>query len=165
MNKKLFAMLIVLMLTLTSVPAFAADHKGVPEDITFEQFINADDSEQDESFQGSPEQAQQPVIFEKTITVTRDGGKYKIGFVTLFFKKDFLAPERLPATFEVKVCVKDGSPGVEINPSTTGFQKDVIIKVNHYKGLLYDVDSGKNVKVKVKKQLIKAEHFSWFRFR
>lgn len=102
----------------------------------------------------------EPVIYRDTITVTADGGRYQIGFVNVEFKKDFLDPSMLPATFEVKVYADNGAGIIEFSPDTPNFFKKVHIRVDSYEGLLYDIAQGKNVQVKYKKQQILAEHFS-----
>lgn len=107
----------------------------------------------------------QPVVYESTITVTADGGSFQVGFVTLKFKKDFIDSARLPVTFDVKVFAKSGDAGVQVEPSTSGFLKDVQIRVDSYNGLLYDEVQGRNIQVNVRKQHLTAEHFSWYRFR
>lgn len=106
-----------------------------------------------------------PVIYKDTITVTADGGRYQIGFVNVEFKKDFLDPSMLPATFEVKVQADNGAGTIEFSPDTPNFFKKVHIRVDSYEGLLYDIAQGKNVQVKYKKQQILAEHFSRYIWR
>ena len=117
-------------------------------------------------FAGIPAMAaDQPVVFKDTITVTADGGRYQVGFVNLEFKKEFIDASKLPATFNVEVFAKNGEVGVQITPSTPEFFKKVHIRVDSYKGLLYDKEKGENIQVNIKKQQVLAEHFSWFRFR
>lgn len=146
MSKKLLTLLMIVALTLTSLPLTVSVYA-------------AHDSTQASVLE------QTPVVYEDTITVTEEGGKFELGFVTLEFKKGFLDNERLPVTFEVKVFVQNGEPGIEINPSTNDFDRKVLIKVSRYKGLLYDGSLGSNVNVDIKNQTILAEHFSWYRFR
>lgn len=104
--------------------------------------------------------SEEKVIYKEIITVTEDGGKFNIGFTEVKFKKNFIEKDRLPKTFEVKIYAENGQAYIEFLPDTSGFKKDVIIKVNEYKGLLYDIALGKNIEVNIKKQKIKAEHFS-----
>jgi hypothetical protein len=136
----------VAVLTLTSLPLTASVYAG--HNSTQEVVLD-----------------QAPVVFEDIITVDKEGGKFKIGFVTLEFKKGFLDNERLPATFKAKVFVQNGEAGIEITPGTNDFNRKVLIKVSRYKGLLYDGSLGSNVNVDIKNQTILAEHFSWYRFR
>ena len=114
-NKKLIAVLIMVTLLMTLVPAtaFAGPYKAK---YTHSQITT------------------KPIIFEDTV-------------------------------FKVKVCAKDGKVGIDVNPDTEKFLKNVQIKVDRYNGLLYDQNKGKNVYVSVKPQMIIAWHFSWYRFR
>ena len=109
------------------------------------------------------------VLIQKSTTPvnrpTKRGGVYKVGFVTMFFPKNFLDEEQLPIKFTVKVIIKDGEAGVEVKPGTPEFNYPVHMFVKRYKGYLYNVDTGEFDYVKVKPQHIVAEHFSWFRFR
>lgn len=107
---------------------------------------------------------EQPDTFKSTITVTKEGGRYQIGFINLEFKKDFLLMNKLPAVFEVEIAIKDGQAGIEIKPDTEGFFKKVHIRVDSYEGPLYDKDKGEFVKVRIKKQQILADHFSRYAF-
>ncbi len=149
MNKRLLTLLVVLVMTFTSVPVAAAGHSD----------------NYNHHSKGTVESIQAPVVFNDTITVTEKGGKFTVGFVTLDFKKDFLPEGNLPATFYVKILVKNGEAGVEINPDTDNFNRKVLIKVDKYEGLLYDEILGKNIRIGIKNQVIAAEHFSWYRFR
>ncbi|MFV9510120.1 hypothetical protein [Tepidibacillus sp. LV47] len=105
-----------------------------------------------------------PVIYTDTITVTEDGGRYQVGFINVEFKKDFIDPAKLPATFEVKVYAENGVGYVEFAPDTPNFFKKVHIRIDKYDGLLYDQATGENIEVHVKKQQILAEHFSRYAF-
>lgn len=109
--------------------------------------------------------AEQPAVYEDTITVTAEGGRYKIGFTELEFKKSFMKPEALPATFDVKIYAENGTAYIEFSPSVPDFCKKVHIRANAFRGVLYDTAAGKNVEVKVKKQQILAEHFSRYAFQ
>ena len=146
MFKRVLSLLIITIMAFSSLPAFAADTSVA-------------------NIRNVSEARIQPVIFEKDIVVTEKGGKFEVGFVTLDFPKNFLDDERLPKKFHVAVFAQNGEAGVEVTPSTDGFKKNVHIKVDSYKGLLYDKAKEKNIPVSIKKQVIKAEHFSWFRFR
>lgn len=110
----------------------------------------------------------EPVIYKDTITVTADGGRYQIGFVNVEFKKDFIDPAMLPATFEVQVYAENyaenGAGYIEFSPDTPEFFKKVHIRIDAYDGLLYDKAKGENIQVSFKKQQIKAEHFSRHRW-
>lgn len=104
--------------------------------------------------------AEEPVIYKDTITVTEDGGRYQIGFIEVEFKKDFIEADKLPATFEVQIYADNGKGYIEFAPDTPNFYKKVHIRVDAYKGLLYDVSKGENIYVNYKKKHITAEHFS-----
>lgn len=145
MNKKFFSALILVVMLVTSIPVTAL---GAPD-----------------KCKAVSVRAEEPVLFEKTITVTEKGGKFTVGFVTIQFLKDFLPDDQLPIKFNVKVFADNGQVGVEVKPDTERFKKNVLIKVSKYDGYLYDVKKGKNIKVKVKPQVIVAQHFSWYRFR
>lgn len=149
MYKKLFAILLALMLVFASTPVLAADMSPACQS----------------QGPGQSTVAARPVTFQDTITVTKDGGKYDIGFVTLTFPKNFIDSDRLPITFNVIVNAENGIAGIELSPDTKDFNKKVAIKVDAYNGLLYDDVKGKNVKVDVKNQVIFAEHFSRYSFR
>jgi len=101
-----------------------------------------------------------PAIYKSTITVTAEGGRYQIGFINVEFKKDFLKSDVLPATFEVKVYAENGRGYIEFSPSTPNFFKKVHIRVDAYKGLLYDVAKGENIQVDYKKKQVLVDHFS-----
>lgn len=103
--------------------------------------------------------ADNPVQFDEKITVTQDGGRYQVGFVNIEFKKDFLDPKMLPATFEVQVYLEDGKGYIEFSPDTPDFYKKVHIRIDNYSGYLYDRAKGENVYTTVKKQQILATHF------
>lgn len=101
-----------------------------------------------------------PVMYTETITVTQDGGRYEIGFVNVEFKKEFIDQSMLPATFQVKVYVLNGEGCIEFEPDIPDFFKKVHIRVDKYKGQLYDVSTGQNILVNFKHQQILADHFS-----
>jgi len=107
----------------------------------------------------------EPVKFETTITVDKKGGKFDVGFVTLQFNNEWLPGGQYPMEFHVKVCVRDGEPGIEINPDVDAFTKPVLIKVKKYEGYLYDELTGKNIYVNIKSQVVTARHFSWYSLR
>lgn len=106
--------------------------------------------------------AESPVIYKDTITVTEKGGKFQIGFITLEFKKDFLEPERLPATFDVEIYAMNGIGYIEVSPDTADFLKKVHIRVDAYDGLLFDKALGHNIEMHVKKQHFWVDHFSMY---
>lgn len=145
MFKKILSGLLLVVLMVSSVPALAAQDKNVQSVASYSASNN--------------------IVFERTVTITEKGGKVEVGFVTVNFPKDFLAEDQYPKTFTLKVFSKDGEIGIEANPDTQDFSKPVLIKVDNYKGFLYDEVKGENVFVNVKKQTIVAKHFSWYRFR
>jgi hypothetical protein len=111
--------------------------------------------------------AEQPVVYKDTITVTADGGEYKVGFAEIIFEKDFMDPANLPATFTVEIYAENGTAYIEFSPNTSDFNKKVHIQAVKYKGLLYDQaeDVQKNIEIKVKKQQIVVDHFSRYAFQ
>ena len=108
--------------------------------------------------------ASNPVVYQNTLTVTAAGGKYEVGFVTLEFKKDFLDPEMLPATFEVSIYADDGIGYIEFSPDTPDFAKKVHIKVAAYQGPLFDKALGENIDITIKRQQLLVDHFSAYSF-
>jgi len=108
--------------------------------------------------------AEEPVIYKDTITVTQDGGRYQIGFIEVEFKKDWLEADKLPVTFEVKIYAENGKGYIEFSPDIPHFIKKVHIRVDDYKGLLYDVAKGENIYVNYKHKNFTVEHFSRFCF-
>lgn len=145
MNKKLLALILALLMVFAvNVPVMGAEKPVSDNKVSIVNY---------------------QVIFSDTITVTAKGGKFRIGFVTMDFPKNFLDSDNLPATFQISIFAKSGEAGIEINPSTTGFRKNVEIDVHEYNGFLYDKGAGKNIWVNIDKQTIIAPHFSWFRFR
>ena len=149
MKRSLFTIVLVVTLVMTSTSAFAFDISGF--DVTSSDYNYGIDKDLG--------------IIEETFIVDENGGTYNIGFVKMYFPKNFLDDELLPAEFTVKVIVKNGEAGVQVNPSTPHFNKKVHMFVKRYVGLLYDVDKEEYVFCKIKPQHIIAEHFSWFRFR
>lgn len=106
--------------------------------------------------------AEKPVIYRETVTVTEDGGTFNVGFVNVEFKKDFLDPSLLPATFDIEICAENGVPYIYFSPDTSDFYKKVHIRVNAYNGLLYDKAVGKNIIVHVDKLQLIVSHFSHY---
>ncbi|TYQ16657.1 UNVERIFIED_CONTAM: hypothetical protein Cloal_3224 [Acetivibrio alkalicellulosi] len=143
MFKKVCIVLVVISVLITAVPVMA---KGQPQ-VDVSTVVTY------------------PVIFEESITVTSEGGKFEVGFVTFQFLKNCLPEGELPITFDVKIYAKDGEAGIEISPSVERFTKPVLIKVDRYNQYLFDENAGENVIVNVKKQVVVAKHFSWYRFR
>jgi hypothetical protein len=143
--KRFLPLMIVFVLIFSSMPAFATDGGT-----SYGTDVNA---------------SYQTGVFKDTITVTNDGGTFKVGFATIVFKKDFLPADKLPATFNVEINVLKGIAGIEFKPNTPEFDKPVLIFVDSYKGLLYDITNGDNVNVDINKQVIVAKHFSRYAFR
>lgn len=106
--------------------------------------------------------ADNPVVYKATITVTKEGGKFQVGFANIEFKKEFIDQKSLPVTIDVEISAENGKAGIdlEMSPSYPDFCKKVHIRVDNYKGLLYDKAAGKNVEVVVKKQQLIVDHFS-----
>ncbi len=144
MFRKILSGLILMVMLLSSVPAVAAQVQDI---------------------QNATSYSSDYMIFERTVTVTEKGGTFELGFVSVDFPKNFLAKDKYTKTFTLKVCAREGEVGIEATPDTPKFLKPVKIKVNNYKGFLYDEVTGENVFVNIKKQTIVAKHFSWYRFR
>ena len=146
MYKKLIASLILTALLITGIPVMAASGHAQEKGVVVTAPV-------------------EPIVYEERITITKEGGSFKVGFVTLNFMKEFLSVDQLPTTFDIRVYAVDGEPGIEINPDTEKFLKKVLIKVDKYNGYLYDKAKGKNVYFSIKPQAVVARHFSWYRFR
>jgi len=82
--------------------------------------------------------AEEPVIYQDTITVTSEGGRFQVGFIELEFKKDFLEKDMEPVTFNVEIYAENGVGYIEITPDAIDFDKKVHIRVASYEGLIYD---------------------------
>ncbi|NLL07205.1 MAG: hypothetical protein GX270_15810 [Clostridiaceae bacterium] len=145
MFKRFLSGLILVVLLISGVPALAAQGQN-------DAYITSNS-------------AKDKVIFERTFTVTEEGGSFEVGFVTAEFKKNFLPAEQYPKTFTLRVCARDGEVGIEAYPDTDNFLKPVLIRVNKYNGYLYDEVLDENIFVSVKNKTIPAKHFSWYRFR
>lgn len=133
MKKTGLMLIMVLMLLLSCIPAFATS-----------------DSE--------------PVTYKDTITVTEDGGRYKLGFVEVEFKKNYIDANLLPVTFEVEIYAENGQAFIEFEPDAQDFIKKVHIRAKKYDGLLFDKATGENIHITLKTQQILAEHFSRYNF-
>ncbi|OPZ94223.1 MAG: hypothetical protein BWY74_00731 [Firmicutes bacterium ADurb.Bin419] len=144
MFRKILSGLILMVMLLSGVPAMAAQGHELQNATSYNSNV---------------------MIFERTVTVTEKGGTFEVGFVTVNFPKNFLEKGKYTKTFTLKVCARDGEIGIEATPDTNKFLKPVLIKVNNYKGFLYDEVTGENIFVNVKKQTVVAKHFSWYRFR
>lgn len=101
-----------------------------------------------------------PTIIEEQITVTSKGGNFKVGFVKINFKKEFLDETELPITFDVKIYAENGEVYVEFTPDVNEFFKDVKLHAEHFSGYIYDVATGENIYVEIPNQSFKVEHFS-----
>lgn len=144
MFKKLTVILLLLVLVFTAMPVSAANYHGY--DI---QKIKT---------------AHAPVVYKSTINVTENGGIYTVGFATVEIPKDFIDADRLPVRLKVEISAVDGIAGIEFTPDVPGFNEDVVIRVNHYEGLLYDKEKRKNIWVDIKSQVLTVKHFSRYAF-
>ncbi len=135
--KKLVVILIALLLTFSfSVDSFAKGEKK-------------NSSESNES-----------AMIDEEITVTDKGGKFRVGFITIEFKKDFLKDVDLPITFNVKIYAENGDVYIEFSPDVEEFAKEVTLKGAAFKGYLFDVATGENIYVEIEKHKLKVKHFS-----
>lgn len=152
MLKKLTVILLLLTIVLSAVPVSAA---GVSASSAAYRISESHDRFTSDKY---------PVIYKSTIKVTEYGGIYKVGFVEIIFKKDFIKPDMLPIIFNVEISAVNGVAGIEFYPDIPQFDRDVTIRVDSYKGLLYDKTKGKNIFVQIKKQQFKVQHFSRYAF-
>lgn len=106
-----------------------------------------------------------PVVFRATIRVGSQGGEYDVGFTKIIFPKNFIKTDKWPLTFEVEISALNGVSGIEFAPDTPDFEKNVHIKVDSYKGFLYDKATGKNIFVEIQRQSLSVSHFSRYSFR
>ena len=107
---------------------------------------------------------EEPVEFSLVIDVDSEGGRYQVGFVNVEFKKEFLDQEYLPATFNATIYALDGKVYIEFKPDTILFYKQVHLRIDKYKGYIYDRATGENIYVEIKQQQILAPHFSRYCF-
>lgn len=150
MSKKLTIILVLLVFILSAVPVYGANNN---HDVDFHHYTNNYQSDE-----------QNPVIYERDLVVTKAGGIYQVGFTTIMFPGNFIDSDKLPVTIHVEVSSVDGVPGIEFTPDIPSFNKDVIIHVNSYKGLLYDQTLGKNIRQNIHQQNLKVHHFSRYAF-
>jgi len=108
--------------------------------------------------------ADEPIIFQSTFTVTEKGGEFTVGFATLDFKKEALPDGVTEITFNAQIYAENGTVYLEVKPDVPDFDKKVTIKVSEYKGYIYDKAKGENIYVEIKKQTLKADHFSRYAF-
>lgn len=145
MFKKLTVFVILLSLILVTVPVSAANYNSHPAKYNVSERI-------------------QPVIYERTITVNDNGGVFRVGFADVVFKKGCLDSEKLPISITAEISAVNGVAGIEFNPDIPSFNKDVTIRVDGYRGFIYDKTSHKNIYVEIRKQQFKVSHFSRYAF-
>ena len=150
MFKKLTIILLLLMFTFSAVPAYAANCNQTPN--------------HNYAANCNPFDFQKPVIYKSDLVVTKAGGVYQVGFTTINFPKGFINANKLPVVIHVEVSSINGVPGIEFNPDIPSFNKDVIIHVDCYNGLLYDKTFRKNIRQNIRQQNIRASHFSRYAF-
>ncbi|MEZ0537713.1 hypothetical protein ACAG39_10770 [Caldicellulosiruptoraceae bacterium PP1] len=101
-----------------------------------------------------------PITFSNTFTVTNDGGKFNVGFVEIEFKKNSLPANINQITLNAEIYAENGTVYIEFRPDVEKFDKHVHIRVDNYKGFIYDKTLGKNTEVNIKKFNFIADHFS-----
>ena len=183
MKKLLSVVMLSMMITVSSVSAFAST--GVPEkstnrSTTISQNSAAKENEKNSSvffrqskdlFENEQMRAEsrshslspdknKGLVYEKTFTVSPKGATVQVGFVTISFPNNFLPASELPRTFTAKVFASDGHGVIEFTPDTTGFLKPVEVTVNVYSGVLYDEKINKNTYVRYYQESFQVNHFS-----
>jgi len=101
---------------------------------------------------------QAPKVYN--ITVTEDGGKYKLDNVELMFKKDSMGRDMEPITFTIALYAEDGVPYIDIEPSVDKFEKAVTIKVLKGEREMYDIATGESTEIRFDNYTFKVNHFS-----
>jgi len=144
--KRLLVILVLLTVVFSAMPVSAANYSQV-------------NVKNDRQFT-----AQVPVVYKSIINVTKNGGVYQVGFVTIKIPKDFIDKDQLPIKITVKISAVNGEPGIEFTPDIPKFNKKVAVYVHSYKGLLYDSAVGKNIWVRIKQNKFEVEHFSRYAF-
>jgi hypothetical protein len=151
MFKKLTAILVLLLFILSTVPVYGAD-------------FNFSCDRHDYSEKYGQAVAKAPVIYKSDLWVTRAGGTYQVGFATIQFPKNYIDSDKLPVRIRVEISSVKGVAGIEFTPDIPSFNKDVIISVNSYNGLLYDYTLKKNIRQDIHRQTLKVHHFSRYAF-
>lgn len=154
MFKRLTVILVLLMFIFSVMPVSAANYNQ----------INAQNCSQINVQNHNYINVQKPIIYKSVINVTKNGGVYQVGFATIIFPKDFIDDDQLPVTINVEISAIDGVAGIEFTPDIPVFNKDVRINVHSYNGLLYEKTLGKNIKVRIKHQMLIVNHFSRYAF-
>jgi len=104
-----------------------------------------------------------PVLIEKEITVTSEGGNFDIGFAQVKFKKNLFG-ENETLVLNAQIYADNGLVYIEFSPDVESFIKDVKIHTSSYDGLLYDISTKRNINIEIPNQLLKVEHFSRYCF-
>lgn len=144
MAKRLIAALVVFVMLLVSVPAFAECELDV-----LNQAAGA--------VSGSS-------FIEETLTVTSEREVFQVGFATLRFPREFIDSEQLPVTVKVSIYFEDGQAWIEFSEDLGEFDHKVQVRVKGYDGLLYDVGTGQDVYVSIRSQVMMLTHFSRYAF-
>lgn len=145
MAKRLMAALVVFVMLLVSVPAFAESDLAVSTQVA------------EGAVSGSS-------YIEETFTVTSEKEEFQVGFVTLKFPKEFIDSEELPLTVKVSIYCEGGQSWIDFSEEIGEFEHKVQVKVKAYDGLLYDVESGQDVLVNIGNQVMMLTHFSRYAF-
>jgi hypothetical protein len=145
MLKKLTVFIVLLSFILLAVPVSAAHYTPQPAGYNVSESV-------------------QPVIYERTIKVNDNGGAFRVGFADIIFKKGCLESDQLPIAIDVEISAVNGVAGIEFHPDIPSFNKEVTIRVDAYKGYIYDKTQKKNIYVEIKKQQLKVSHFSRYAF-
>jgi hypothetical protein len=94
------------------------------------------------------------------ITVTEQGGNYKLGNVELQFPKNFMGKDMEPITFIVSQYIEDDVPYIDIEPSVEKFDKPITIKVKKGTVEMYDTSTDRTIKVRLENYCFRVKHFS-----
>ena len=144
MKKRIFAILVILTLLLSSVSVFAEPNGNYP-------------------LEGVSVSATENVTYEKILEVSAQGGTFHVGFASITFKKNFVDAE-WPLEIKVSVYAEGGTAYIEFLPDMGDFNMKVKVKVKKFNGYLYDYATGENEWFELKNQNLQIEHFSRYAF-
>ncbi len=145
MKKRVFAILVILTILLSSVSAFAVPNGNYP-------------------LEGVSVSATEKVTYEETLEVSAQGGTFQLGFAAITFKKNFVENVEWPLEIKVSIYAEDGIAYIELVPDMGNFKKKVKVKVKKFEGYLYDNATGENEWFELQNQTLQLSHFSRYAF-